>query len=258
MRLLIGFLDQPCADLPRRLAMAGLRTETAEPFEEWPAIAALCGPFDLVMPVVGDCADALPALREMRRRGLALPVLVLAARSDPMAERDALDAGADDVLALQAPQPLLLARLRALQRRTFGHPSALVVCGNVVLDHVRQAVAVDGRAVRLTRREYDVLEMLMLRRGSVLGKEACMARLYGGEDGPDTRIVDVFVCKLRRKLAAAGAAEILRTVWGVGYAAEEPGPAAIAAARARFATGRPRTRRAHLRPGTTPGAMPVA
>jgi two-component system cell cycle response regulator CtrA len=70
--------------------------------------------------------------------------------------------------------------------------------------------------------------------------------------------VDVFVCKLRRKLAAAGAAEILRTVWGVGYAAEEPGPAAIAAARARFAAGQPRARRAHLRAIPAPGAMPAA
>jgi two-component system cell cycle response regulator CtrA len=258
MRLLIGFLDQDRADLPRRLAAAGLRTETAESFGELPAIAALCGPFDLALPVVGSCTAALPALREIRRRGLALPVLVLAAQPDPMAESDALHAGADDVLALQAPLPLLLARLQALQRRTLGHRSAEIACGNVLLDQARQAVAVDGRPVRLTRREYDVLEMLLLRRGTVLGKEACMARLYGGEDGPEARIVDVFVCKLRRKLAAAGAAEILRTVWGIGYAAEEPGPAAIAAARARFAAGKPRARRAHLGAAPARGAMPAA
>lgn len=258
MRLLIGILDQPCADLLPHLAKAGHRAETAEPVEDLPAIAALCGPFDLVMAVVGGCAAALPALREMRRRGLALPVLVLAAQPDPMAESEALHAGADDVLGLQAPLPLLLARLTALQRRALGHRSALIACGNVVIDQAGQAVAVDGRPVRLTRREYDVLEMLLLRRGTVLGKEACMARLYGGEDGPEARIVDVFVCKLRRKLAAAGAAEILRTVWGIGYAAEEPGPAAIAAARARFAAGQPRARRAHLRAIPCPGAMPAA
>ena len=258
MRLLIGFLDQPRASLLQRLAATGHRPETAEPFEDLPGIAAQCGPFDLLMPVVGGCAAALPVLRDMRRRGLALPVLVLAAQPDTMAESEALHAGADDVLGLQAPLPLLLARLQALQRRALGHPSALIACGNVVLDQAAQAVAVDGRAVRLTRREYDVLEMLLLRRGTVLGKEACMARLYGGEDGPEARIVDVFVCKLRRKLAAAGAAEILRTVWGVGYAAEEPGPAAIAAARARFDAGRPRARRAHLRAIPGPGAMPAA
>jgi len=256
MRLLIGFLDQHRADLPQGLASAGHRVEVAEPFDELPAIAARCGPFDLAMPVVDDCAASLPALRELRRRGLALPVLVLAARPEPMAEGAALQAGADDVVARQAPLPLLLARLQALQRRALGHRSAEIACGNVLLDQARRTVAVDGRPARLTRREYEVLEMLMLRRGTVIHKEACMARLYGAEEGPEARIVDVFVCKLRRKLAAAGAAEILRTVWGVGYAAEEPGPAAIAAARARFATGRPRARRAHLRPA--PGVMPAA
>lgn len=258
MRLLIGFLDQDRADLPQRLSAAGHRVEMAEPFAELPAIAAQCGPFDLAMPVVGDCAASLPALRDLRRRGTALPVLVLAERPDPAAEGAALHAGADDVVGLQAPLPLLLARLQALQRRALGHHSAQIACGHVVLDQARQAVAVDGRPVRLTRREYEVLEMLMLRRGTVICKEACMARLYGAEGGPEARIVDVFVCKLRRKLAAAGAAEILRTVWGVGYAAEEPGPAAIAAARASFAAGRPRPRHAHLRPMPAPGAIPAA
>jgi two-component system cell cycle response regulator CtrA len=258
MRLLIGFLDQPRGGLLQSLAKAGHRPETADPYDDLPGVAAQCGPFDLVMPVVSGCAEALPMLRHMRRRGLALPVLLLVAHPDAEAESEALHAGADDVLELQAPLPLLLARLQALQRRALGHPSALIACGNVVLDQAAQAAAVDGRTVRLTRREYDVLEMLLLRRGMVLGKEACMARLYGGEDGPEARIVDVFVCKLRRKLAAAGAAEILRTVWGVGYAAEEPGPAAIAAARARFAAGRPRARRAHLHAIPAPGAMPAA
>lgn len=258
MRLLIGFHDPEDASLPQRLAAAGHRVEAAEPFEDLPAIAALCGPFDLAMPVVGSCTAALPVLDDIRRRGLTLPVLVLATRPEPAAEGAALQAGADDVVGRQAPLPLLLARLQALQRRALGHRSAQIACGNVVLDQARQAVAVDGRAIRLTRREYDVLEMLMLRRGMVLGKEACMARLYGGEDGPEARIVDVFVCKLRRKLAAAGAAEILRTVWGIGYAAEEPGAAAIAAARARFAAGRPRARRAHLHLAPTPGALPAA
>lgn len=258
MRLLIGFLGQPRADLPQHLSAAGHRVEPADPFGDMPAILARCGPFDLAMPVVGDAAATLPLLAELRRRRLALPVLVLAARSDPAAEGAALQAGADDVVARQAPLPLLLARLQALQRRALGHRSAEIACGHVVLDQARQAVAVDGRPVRLTRREYEVLEMLMLRRGTVIGKEACMARLYGAEDGPETRIVDVFVCKLRRKLAAAGAAEILRTVWGVGYAAEEPGPAAIAAARARFATGRPRARRAHLAATPVTEALPAA
>jgi two-component system cell cycle response regulator CtrA len=246
MQILLGSHDGDRAGLLRRLAAEGRRADLAEPFPEIAAIAEHSGPFDLVILAVPGCADALPALRDIRRRGLGLPVLVLAARTDPEAEGAALHAGADDVLAWPVPFPLLLARLQALLRRALGHSSALIGCGNVVIDQARRTVSVDGRPVRVTRREFDVLEMLLLRRGTVLSKEHCMARLYGSEDGPEARILDVFVCKLRRKLAAAGAAEILRTAWGRGYGAEDPGPAAIAAARARFAAGQPRARRAHL------------
>jgi two-component system cell cycle response regulator CtrA len=83
----------------------------------------------------------------------------------------------------------------------------------------------------------------------LLTKEQFMTRLYSAEDdSPENRILDVFVCKLRRKLAAAGAAEIVRTAWGRGYLLEEPTAEAISAARARFAAGQPRAPRAHLSP----------
>lgn len=221
--------------------------ERAEPVEDLPAIAALNGPFDVVVLDVGACRDeALPILREIRRRGLRLPVLILAARLPQDEEQEALHAGADDVVAKPVAPGLLVARLHALVRRALGHSSALIGCGNVTLDQARRLVVVDGRPVPLTPREFELLEMLMLRRGVVLAKEQLMSRLYGDEDAPEPRILDVFVCKLRRKLAAAGAAEILRTVWGRGYVAEEPGGSAVAAAQARFASGQPRMRRAHL------------
>jgi two-component system cell cycle response regulator CtrA len=258
MHILLGCHNDDCAGLLRRLAADGRRADLAEPYDDIPAIAEHSGPFDLIVLAVPGCAAALPVLREIRRRGLDLPVLVLAARTDPEAEGAALHAGADDVLASPAPFPLLMARLQALLRRALGHSSAQIGCGNVRLDQARRSVTVDGRAVSVTRREFDVLEMLMLRRGVVLAKEQCMARLYGAEDGPEARILDVFVCKLRRKLAAAGAAEILRTVWGRGYVAEEPGPAAIAAARTRFAAGQPRARRAHMALSAGTGWMPAA
>ena len=258
MHILLGCHDHDRAGLRARLAADGRRVDIADPVEELPAIAAHSGPFDVIVLAAPSCAQALPLVRETRRRGLRLPLLVLAARTTPHGEEELLHAGADDVLASPAPLPLLLARLQALVRRALGHSSALIVCGNVCLDQARRSVGVDGRAVRVTRREFDVLEMLMLRRGVVLTKEHCMARLYGDEDGPEPRILDVFVCKLRRKLAAAGAAEILRTVWGRGYVAEEPGPAAIAAARARFAAGQPRARRAHLAPPGVQDWQPAA
>lgn len=258
MHILLGSHDNDRAGLRTRLAAAAGRVDLADPVEELPAIATHSGPFDVIVLTAATCAQALPLVRETRRRGLRLPLLVLAGRTDPETEGEALHAGADDVLASPAPLPLLVARLQALLRRTLGHSSAQIACGNVCLDQARRTVGVDGRPVRVTRREFDVLEMLMLRRGIVLSKEHCMARLYGEEDWPEPRILDVFVCKLRRKLAAAGAAEILRTAWGRGYVAEEPAPAAIAAARARFAAGQPRARRAHLAPAAGLDWQPAA
>lgn len=259
MRILLGSPDQDHAGLRQTLEREGRPAELAEPFAEVAEIAQHHGPYDVALLAVADAGlQAMPALREIRRRGLRLPVLILAARLDRQTEQEALHAGADDVLARPVPAALLVARLQALVRRALGHSSALVGCGNVVLDQGRQEVTVDGRPVRITRREFEVLEMLMLRRGMLLTKEHFMARFYGADDGPDHRILDVFVCKLRRKLAAAGAAEIVRTVWGRGYVLDEPAPAAVAAARARFAAGQPRARRAHLALGQVAGLVPAA
>lgn len=254
MRILLGSTDHDRAGLLRSLGADGCVADLAEPFAELASIAQHSGPYDVVVLSVADCrSQALPALRELRRRGLRMPVLVVAASVTPDDEHQALNLGADDVLPRAVSTQILVARMRAMVRRTLGHATSQLMCGNVVLDQARQMVTVDGRAVRITRREFDVLETLMLRRGVLLTKEHFMSRLYGAEDGPDQRILDVFVCKLRRKLAAAGAAEIVRTVWGRGYVVEEPSAAAVASARARFAAGEPRKRRAHLTIGMEMG-----
>lgn len=204
MRILLGSPDHDRAGLRAALAAEGRPADLAEPFGDVAEIAQHHGPYDVVLLSVGACrAEAMAPLREIRRRGLREPVLILAAQLDELAEREALHAGADDVLARPVPTPVLLARLQALARRALGHSSALLGCGNVVMDQGRQEVNVDGRPVRVTRREFEVLEMLMLRRGMLLTKEHFMSRFYGAEDGPDQRILDVFVCKLRRKIGRA-------------------------------------------------------
>jgi two-component system cell cycle response regulator CtrA len=83
-------------------------------------------------------------------------------------------------------------------------------------------VAVDGREVHLTGKEYSILELLVLRKGMVLTKEAFLNHLYGGMDEPEMKIIDVFICKLRKKLAQAGADSLIGTVWGRGYMIREP------------------------------------
>lgn len=161
-------------------------------------------------------------VRQLRDLGLQLPILVLCPAATPEAERDVCDAGADDSLARNPVAAVIAARLRAAQRRCAGHPVTRLACGNVILEPGRRQVTVEGRPVKLTAREFDVLELLFLRRGALQTKEYLLSRLYGGAAERDGRILDVFICKLRRKLAAAGAVEVIRTVWGHGYLAEAP------------------------------------
>ncbi|MDQ1079544.1 two-component system cell cycle response regulator CtrA [Pseudoroseomonas cervicalis] len=247
MHILLASTMGQNPELHRSLSQDGHGCDLAEPFVEAPSIAQHSGPYDVVVLDVADARlQAFAALREIRRRGLRMPVVIITNPISVEDEQTALNIGADDVLIRPVRAPVLIARMQAILRRGLGHTSSQLTCGNVVLDQARRTVSVDGRHVRITCREFDVLEMLMLRRGVLLTKEQFMSRAYGVEDGPDQRILDVFVCKLRRKLAAAGSAEIVRTIWGRGYVLEEPSAAELAAARARFQNGQPRMRRAHL------------
>lgn len=234
-----------------RLVQNGHGCDLAEPFAETAAIAQHSGPYDMVLLDVADMRlQAFAVLREMRRRGVRTPVIVISPGASPEEEKTALELGADDVLSRPLHVAVLQARMQAILRRGLGHASSQLRCGNVVLDQARRTVAVEDRTVRITCREFDVLEMLMLRPGVLLTKDHFMSRAYGMEEGPDQRILDVFICKLRRKLAIAGSAEIVRTVWGRGYVLEEPSEADLAAARERFQAAKPRVRRAHLTMGS--------
>ncbi|HWL81163.1 MAG TPA: response regulator transcription factor [Roseomonas sp.] len=259
MYILLASLFEDNSRLQGSLVQKGHGCDLALPFGEAAAIAQHSGPYDVILLEVDEIRlQALAILRDIRRRGVQAPVLVLGTAPTQDEELAALELGADGVMSRSIPPALLHARMQAVLRRGCGHASAQLRCGNVMLDQTRRTVTVDDRPVRVTCREFDVLEMLMLRRGTLLTKEHFMARSYGAEDGPDQRILDVFVCKLRRKLAAAGSAEIVRTIWGRGYVLEEPAPAALELARQRHQATAPRSHRAHSGIGAGSGlAMAV-
>ena len=106
-----------------------------------------------------------------------------------------------------------------------------IAVGPIVLDMDSNIVTVNGNTVHLTEKEYRILELLFLRGGSIVAKESFLNHLYGGNDEPDIKIIDVFVCKLRRKLSLAGAGEVITTVWGRGYIVRDAGAAAQPATR---------------------------
>jgi two-component system cell cycle response regulator CtrA len=117
--------------------------------------------------------------------------------------------------------------MQAVIRRSKGFSQPNLHVGNLQLNLDSREVLVDGNPVHLTGKEYAILELLVLRKGMVLTKEAFLNHLYGGMDEPEVKIIDVFICKLRKKLAQAGADNLIGTVWGRGYMVREPGTAPL-------------------------------
>ena len=162
-------------------------------------------------------------LRRLRALGSAVPVLILSSLDDRAQKIQALIDGADDCLAKPFDKHELLARLRVVVRRAKGHAASQIRVGRLTLDLAARTVAVDDVPIKVTAKEYSILELLALRRGTTLSKETFLDHLYGGRDEPEQKIIDVFICKLRKKIAAvSGDTRGIETVWGQGYVLREP------------------------------------
>jgi len=173
---------------------------------------------DLMLPDM----EGFEVVRRLRSTRIEIPVLILSGLSRPQAKVKGLSLGADDFITKPFDKAELLARIQAIIRRSkgFSHPSIAVGPIKLMLDS-REVTIVD-RAVHLTGKEYSILELLMLRKSIVLTKEMFLNHLYGGMDEPEAKIIDVFICKLRKKLAEYGAGDLIVTVWGRGYMMRDP------------------------------------
>ena len=157
------------------------------------------------------------AIRALRTRKIAAPIIALG-DSNVDARVDALASGADDVLAKPFHKAELLARLAAVVRRSRGHAESILRTGPIALNLATRQAEVAGQAIHLTPSEYKMLELFSLRKNTALSKEQCLNHLYNGMSEPEPKIIDVFVCKLRKKIAAAtGGDAQIETVWGGGY-----------------------------------------
>ncbi len=180
--------------------------------------------------------DGSDLVRRMRHARHPVPALVLSATTQAAARIRAFAAGADDVVSKPFDQSELVARIQAILRRSKGYAAPVVQIANLELNLDSHEVTVEGRVVHLTGKEYSILELLVLRKGIVLTKDAFLNHLYGGMDEPEMKIIDVFICKLRKKLQLAGAGNLIGTIWGRGYMLRddampvaEPVPAAYGA-----------------------------
>ena len=171
-------------------------------------------------------------LKKLRTAKVGTPVLILSGNSELDSKVRALGFGADDYVTKPFHRDELVARIHAIVRRSKGHSQSVIKTGKLAVNLDAKTVEVDGARVHLTGKEYAMLELLPLRKGTTLTKEMFLNHLYGGMDEPELKIIDVFICKLRKKLAAAADGKHhIETVWGRGYVLRDPmeGAATIAA-----------------------------
>ncbi len=174
---------------------------------------------DLRLPDI----EGFEVVRRVRAAKVRTPVLILSGKNEIDDKVRGLSTGADDYLTKPFHKSELVARIHAIVRRSKGHSESVIKTGSLVVNLDTRSVEVGGRRLHVTGKEYSILELLSLRKGTTLTKEMFLDHLYGGIDEPELKIIDVFICKLRKKIAAAtGDHHYIETVWGRGYVLKDP------------------------------------
>ncbi|MFV0245573.1 MAG: response regulator transcription factor CtrA [Qingshengfaniella sp.] len=162
-------------------------------------------------------------LRQLRLAKVDTPILILSGADDTESKLKGFGFGADDYLTKPFHREELVARIHAIIRRSKGHSQSVINTGKISVNLDAKTVEASNHPVHLTGKEYQMLELLSLRKGTTLTKEMFLNHLYGGMDEPELKIIDVFICKLRKKLSqATGGENYIETVWGRGYVLRDP------------------------------------
>jgi len=176
---------------------------------------------DLMLPDI----DGYEVLRRLRAARVDTPILILSGLGELDDKLKGLGFGADDYLTKPFDKRELIARIQAIVRRSKGHSDSVIRTGKLAVNLDARSVEVEGQPLHLTGKEYGIIELLSLRKGTTLTKEMFLNHLYGGVDEPELKIIDVFVCKLRKKLVGAtGGDSYIETIWGRGYMLRDPVP----------------------------------
>jgi two-component system cell cycle response regulator CtrA len=219
MRVLL-IEDDPSTARSVELALAaeGIICDTAELGEEGLEIGKLYDYDIIILDLMLPDIDGYEVLLRLRSAKVKIPILILSGLSSVDQKIKGLGFGADDYLTKPFNRGELIARIQAIVRRSKGHSESVIRFDKVAINLDTRGVEVDSKIVKLTNKEYAILELLAMRKGTVLTKEMFLNHLYGGMDEPEIKIIDVFVCKLRKKLAdASDGTNYIETVWGRGY-----------------------------------------
>jgi two-component system, cell cycle response regulator CtrA len=174
---------------------------------------------DLDLPDI----SGFEVLRSLRISKVKTPILILSGLAGIEDKVRGFGFGADDYMTKPFDRDELVARIHAIVRRSKGHGQSVIQTGDLVVNLNTKMVEVNGAPVYMTAKEYQILELFSLRKGTTLTKEMFLNHLYGGMDEPEQKIIDVFICKLRKKLASASnGKDYIETVWGRGYVLREP------------------------------------
>jgi len=162
-------------------------------------------------------------LRKLRISKVTTPILILSGLAGIEDKIKGLGFGADDYMTKPFHKDELVARIQAIVRRSKGHAQSVIDTDDLCVNLDSKTVNINGARVHVTSKEYQMLELLSLRKGMTLTKESFLNHLYGGMNEPGMKIIDVFMCKLRKKLSnASGGKDYFKTVWGRGYMLREP------------------------------------
>ncbi len=177
----------------------------------------------IVLDIMLPDMNGFDVLKQLRSSQVKTPILILSGLCEVEDKIKGLGFGADDYLTKPFNRTELLARINAIVRRSKGHAQSVIRTGQLNVNLQSHTADINGRALHLTGKEYAILELLSLRKGTTLTKEMFLNHLYGGMDEPELKIIDVFICKLRKKLAEATEGDnYIETVWGRGYVLRDP------------------------------------
>jgi two-component system, cell cycle response regulator CtrA len=226
MRILL--IEDDCATarlLERVLNAERFNADTAELGQDGIEVAKRAHHDLILLDLNLPDLSGFDVLRSLRADKVMTPVMILSGLIGVEDKVRGFSAGADDYMTKPFARDELVARIHAILRRSKGGQGhSIIQTGDLAVNLDTKSVQVRGTALHLTKKEYELLEFLSLRKGTTLSKESLLSHLYGGLDEPELKIIDVFMCKLRKKLAKVlNAREYLETVWGCGYKLHEPG-----------------------------------